>query len=377
VVINDNWLQRAKEYGGTIIVGDAPRSTVHVPILNGDQVTGIVSLQNLDREHAFTESDVRLLSTIASNMGVALENARLFEAERQRAAELAVINSVGEGLAQELTFQGIVDLVGDKIQEVFDAQIAGISLYDRTTDIIQNMYAVERGERLEPATYPLGRGFTSHVIQTRSPLVISSEQQRAQLESDVGSILSGNLEYGYPKTLIFMPIMKGEEVIGVVDIQNTDREHAFAESDVRLLQIIASSMGVALENARLFQEERQRAAELAVINSVGQALARQLDFQAVIDLVGEKVREVFRAQATYIALYDRKANLIRYPYFVGGETRHEIPPEAPGSGFTSHIIRTGESVVINDLETFRRIGPELTSLSSAMTTRWGRMPGCQ
>ena len=79
-------------------------------------------LEDYERENAFGESEVRLLTTVAASMGVALENARLFdETQRlfkeseQRAAELAIINSVQEGLAAQLDFQAIVDLVGDKI----------------------------------------------------------------------------------------------------------------------------------------------------------------------------------------------------------------------------------------------------------------------
>ncbi len=76
-----------------------------------------------------------------------------------------------------------------------------------------------------------------------------------------------------------------------------EREHAFSESDVRLLQTLANSMSVALENARLFDETQrllketeQRNAELAVINSIQQGMAAELNFQAIVDLVGEKLR---------------------------------------------------------------------------------------
>ena len=89
----------------------------------------MIVLENYERENAFGESEVRLLSTVAASMGVALENARLFdETQRllketeQRAAELAIINSVQQGIAAELDFQAIVDLVGDKLREVFTDQ---------------------------------------------------------------------------------------------------------------------------------------------------------------------------------------------------------------------------------------------------------------
>ena len=103
----------------------------------GDQARGVIYLMDIEREHAFSDSDVRLLQTLANSMSVALENARLFdETQRlfketeQRAAELAIINSVQAALAAELNMQGIYDAVGDKIREIFNKADVGIRIYD-------------------------------------------------------------------------------------------------------------------------------------------------------------------------------------------------------------------------------------------------------
>ena len=97
------------------------------PLVVGGRATGVISIQNLDREHAFDDSDQRLLATIAGSLGVALDNAQLVHETRQRNAELALINSVQAAIAGELDPQAIYDLVGDKLQEVFDAQVVDIS----------------------------------------------------------------------------------------------------------------------------------------------------------------------------------------------------------------------------------------------------------
>src|SRR5207342_526223 len=104
------------------------------------KITSYVSLQNVDKENAFSESDIRLLETLANSMSVALENARLFDETNrllketeQRTAELALINSVQEGLATELDIQGIYELVGDRIRGIFNAQVIDIVTYDKRT----------------------------------------------------------------------------------------------------------------------------------------------------------------------------------------------------------------------------------------------------
>ena len=100
---------------------------------------------------------------------------------------------------------------------------------------------------------------------------------------------------GPAESWLGVPILAGERVLGVIALESRQR-YAYSEADERFLSTLAASMGVALENARLFDETKHlltesndRAAELALINEIGAALARQLDFQAIVDLVGERV----------------------------------------------------------------------------------------
>ena len=99
------------------------------------------------------------------------------------------------------------------------------------------------------------------------------------------------------------------------------REHAYDENDARLLGALAGSMSVALENARLFDETQRllketevRNAELAVINSIQQALGVELDFQAIVDVVGDKLREVLASRDVSIGWWDEAAGTIDLVY---------------------------------------------------------------
>ena len=131
------------------MAGEPPKSVLFVPLVAGGKATGVISLQNVDREHAFSESDQQLLETLAGSLSVALENARLVHETRQRNAELALINSVQDAIAGELDQQAIYDAVGDRIREIFDAQV--VSIVDRSTrptGLMHYPYFIERGERL-------------------------------------------------------------------------------------------------------------------------------------------------------------------------------------------------------------------------------------
>ena len=149
-----------------------------MPLLVGGRATGVISLQNVDREHAFTETDERLLVTLAGSLSVALDNARLVHETRQRNAELALINSVQQAIAGELDPQAIYDLVGDKIQEVFDAQSVlhrRCSTRRPGSSII--LYAIERGERLEWSPMPARR---FHQARARDPRAADDQRGRGR-----------------------------------------------------------------------------------------------------------------------------------------------------------------------------------------------------
>jgi PAS domain S-box-containing protein len=346
LLIVENVESEGERYGSSTVAGEDTKSVLFVPLVTGGRATGVISLQNVDREHAYSESDQQLLTTLAGSLSVALENARLVHETRQRNAELALINSVQEAIAGELEPQAIYDAVGDRIRDVFDAQVVSITTLDDTSGLVHYPYLIERDERLQAEPRPLA-GFAKHVLETREPLLIA-ENLDVESERYGSSILAGDM----PKSVLFVPLVAGGKAAGVISLQNIDREYAFDEDDRRLLTTLAGSLTVALENARLVQETRQRVAELATVNSVGRALSSQLDLDGLIELVGERVRETFDADIAYVALHDEAAGQIEFAYYYeSGERRPEAPMEY-GEGLTSQILRSREPILENQREQY-------------------------
>src|SRR5207248_2659786 len=250
-----------------------------VPLKSDDARTvGVLAVQAYTKEARYTEQDKELLAFVGQHVGAALSRARAIEETRQRNAELALINSVQSALAGELELQAIYDVVGDKIQEIFDAQGTAIAILDEAAGLVSFPYLIERGERLWPAPVPFTAGFTKHVLETREPLMIN-EGIAVEAERYGAYVVAGEM----PKSLLWVPLASGGRAYGVISLDNFDREHAFDDADQRLLMTLAGSLSAALENARLVHETRQRNAELALINSVQEALAGELELQAIYD----------------------------------------------------------------------------------------------
>jgi GAF domain-containing protein/DNA-binding response OmpR family regulator len=351
IVINEDVRRRSAEVNSFTMAGDEePESMVYVPIIAGDNVLGVVSLQSYVRGHVFPESDVRLLETLTNSMSVALQNAQSFKAEQERVAELQIINSIQQGLAAELDFRAIVDLVGDKLRDVFQQKDVGIRIYDPATNMVSYPYAYENGKRITIPANPVKTGFNAHVFRTRETVVINENMEK-EMEK-FGSFTIPGTEAA--KSQVMVPLVVGDQARGLLEIVDMQRENAFSESDVRLLQTLANSMSVALENARLFDETQcllketeQRNAELAIINSVQAALVAELNIQGIYDAVGDKIREIFDAQVVDIALFDRRENLLHFPYTIERGVRF---PDEPMSlfGFRKHVIETRQYLLINE-----------------------------
>jgi signal transduction histidine kinase len=329
-------------------------------MLVGDFVRGSVSLQNVDKENAFSESDIRLLTTITNSMSVALENARLFDETNrllketeQRTAELAMINSVQDGLVREMDIQAIYDLVGERICKLFDTQTVLIRTFDHVAGMEHWKYVIEKGERYFSEPRPINWA-NKELIHTGQPILINENYLETAQKHGGKGVSMGSA----PKSAVFVPLKVGDVVKGSVSLQNIDREHAFSEADLRLLNTLTNSMSVALENARLFEEtnvllneSKQRAAELATVNNISRALASQLNPVDLVNMVGDQLKDLFNANIVYLALHNKKNNIINFPYQYGDD----MEPLTLGEGLTSKIILTGEPILINkNLKTLRK-----------------------
>ena len=124
---------------------------------------------------------------------------------------------------------------------------------------------------------------------------------------------------------------------------------------LEMLAFVGQHIGSALTRVRAIEETRQRNAELALVNEIGAALARQLDFEAITELVGERVRQLFQVRSIFIAIYDPATNLISWPYDIDEGERFQRDPMPLGDGMTSAVILNRRPIRVGTEE--RAVGP--------------------
>ena len=256
-LIPETRMKQLIEQGEVELVGATSEdsSLLGVPLTSEGHIIGALVAQSYTGAAGYTEKDKELLAYVGQHVGAALARVQAIEETRQRNAELAVINSVQEAaLAGELDLQAIYDLVGDKLREIFDAQVVDIGVYDEASGLIHFPYTIERGVRFPDEPIEL-IGFRKHVMETREPLMLEESSDEVAERYGNPHVLSGEPT----KSALFVPLVVSGRATGVVSLQNLDRTHAFTDADRRLLTTIARSLSVALENARLGRDaERTR-----------------------------------------------------------------------------------------------------------------------
>lgn len=248
-------------------------SRIIAPLIAQNQIVGYIYADMDSLYGTFTEVDSDMLGMLANQAAVTLDNVNWAQGLEQkveertaelraRVDELAIINRVQAGLASQLDVDTIYELIGEQLRSLFDSQAISIVSFDVERDVRHYHYILEQGQRLEVADAPIPP-MSKYIIQHKQPLLINNNFKERLTQ--IG-LKSNTLPGTKPtKSLLRMPILVDGEVRGVIGLDNIDHENAFTDTDVRLLTTLASSMSVALEKARLYQqaEEARTAANAA------------------------------------------------------------------------------------------------------------------
>jgi signal transduction histidine kinase/CheY-like chemotaxis protein len=331
--------------GEVELEGSYNEDGIGAPLMANGKIFGAIFVQSYTRGVHYSEQDDEVLAFVAQHIATALTRLQAIEAERQRNAELAILNQVGQAMVQTLNVKTITRIVGDMVREIFEADSVIIMLSAEQEKLIYPYYEYDKNEGgyidyVEP--FPLGTGLASKVITSRQPLMLATLEEEiangAYFPPEIIEKGSG----AFSQSWLGVPILAGERALGLIGLADY-KPHAFNENHLRLLQTLCSSVGVTIENARLFQSEQQRAAELATINTVSREMAAELGVESLIQLVGEQVRAVFDADIAYVALLDESSKTVNFPYSFG----EDLTPIEAGQGLAGKIIKTGEPLLIN------------------------------
>ena len=179
--------------------------------------------------------------------------------------------------------------------EVFDNRNLYIALYDDHKQEISFPIYTMGGERRAVASRPFGNGITEHVLRTKKTLWIPRDVQEFAASIGVASI-------GRPsQCYLGVPLLSSDKAVGVIAVQDYDRENVYTTADVELLSAIAAQTAAALENVRLYAAESRRAVQLQTAAEISTAAGSVLSVDELLPFVVNLIQQRFNLY--YVGLF--------------------------------------------------------------------------
>ena len=176
----------------------------------------------------------------------------------RRLAESAALSQVAAAISSVMEVQPLLEMIMGKSKEVMDAEASSLMLLDEETqELYFNVATGEKGAAIKEIRLPLGKGIAGWVAENREPLLVPDAYQdpRFNPEADKRS--------GFrTRSMVCVPLMIQERILGVVQVINPKYKESFEEGELRTFTSFADNAAIAVENARLYEEIKQRAEEL-------------------------------------------------------------------------------------------------------------------
>ncbi|MBI3160324.1 MAG: PAS domain S-box protein [Chloroflexi bacterium] len=292
-----------------------------------------------DPDRPFTDDEQNLLQQITAEVSEALERARLFEASQRSAAELAVLNEMGQAFTEALNVDSIIENIYIYAARLLDVEDFYVALHDPAGDQVSFPLVVLQSKRLTEdhemwAAFqprPTGSGLTGWIIQNRQSVLIENNAEEVLKRMGLPYLQAG----GQTQSWMGVPMTIGERVLGVVAAQSDTRPGLYGQHHLGLLTSIASQAAIAIDNARLFTQEQQRAEQERLVRTITDKVRRGVDTQSILRIALEELGQVLGADRAVVQLGTREQLLARTPAAeppAGGNGEGPPQPGANGTG---------------------------------------------
>jgi GAF domain-containing protein len=334
---------------------DRVRSMIAVPLkLDERKGIGVLYLNDANL-HSFTETEVSLLSTLATEAAIAIVNARLLqntsEALKKRVAEMETLQEINEAITSTLELDTILEMILDRALGLTKASCGTVRLISEDGQELvlksaQGATLASIGERLK-----LGEGVTG----------MAAQDSRAYRISDVQSPRWAHIHCaGIPgkRSELAVPMRFEGQVVGVISLESADTD-AFSDDDERLLVGLARQAAIAIQNAHLYDSAKRRIRDLEIVNDIAEIIGTKLDTQDLLKAIASQIADKLNcAHCTLFFPQKEKDELLLAPQVTHG-VHEEIMTRRfkLGEGLAGWVFQHGESLVLPDAKQDPRFSP--------------------
>jgi len=347
-----------------------------VPLLYGEQLIGVIVVQSTEIVNLFNQRHLSIMTAVASQASVAIQNARLFQQTQRALGETASLYQASAELNTAQSYDEILSAVRRHSVLGQDSHHVSINYFDTPwtpqrspewIEVITRWTAQETEDFM--ARYPL-QAYPSIAELLHSDQVLFIEDIKADPRLDE-SVRSLYTEVFQAASAIFVPLVVGAQWIGFINANYPEKVN-FPEPEIRRLLALAGQAAVATQNLRSVsiaqesaREAQERSEQIGLVNRVVSAMVSSPDLRQVLDAVAGELLSAFKLAHSNIALLNPERTSLTV---VAEQTDENIRAKGQSDAVGSHIpvkgnpsteqvLRTRRSLMIPDAQTSPLLAP--------------------
>ncbi len=285
----------------------AGASTLAVPFQAGE-MWNMLQLEH-DTTYEWQEEEQNLVRQVADQLGLALQNAQLYQETQKRASELATLNEIVRAVSAQIGLKDVLETAYRQIRALVPVDAFIAALYDEKTNLVSYPLVIDEGIYYDEKPLPLTpTNLTGQtLISGRTIQQFRTPEEAAADTAPDGAIGNKQKTSG---SLLFIPLKLGDKTIGCISVQSYTF-FAYSPEDIALLESIANQLTIALQNAQLFEEAQRSARQMSAVAEIATSISAILDIQNILNSAAHLTQRRFGLYHAHILLVDKEnQNLI-------------------------------------------------------------------
>jgi sigma-B regulation protein RsbU (phosphoserine phosphatase) len=258
---------------------------------------------------------------------------------RQEPIQLEFLMRLANALNATLDLQTIMQQTAELVRAVIDFRIFAILLLNDRTHDLRMRYQIGHTPAAERRRFRIGEGIVGEAAALKQPVLVD----------DVRTIKNYIPANDTVRSELAVPLIVKGRVIGVIDIES-EQVGYFQEEQRRLLELTASRVAVAIENARLYTRVSRQAQTLAVLTEISRDISSILDVDELLERIGQLLRRLIDYQMFAIMLVNERDNMLETQFAVRFGERYVPVERVPaGRGLVGAAVKTQAPVYAPDV----------------------------
>lgn len=297
---------------GAKITGKPAMSWLGVPLLARGDAIGAIIIQDLVKEHAFDDDDLNFLVSVASQVAGAIHTVRLLNESKQSALQFETAAEIARDISSSLDLDELLQKAVDLIRSRFHFYHASVFLKDLPGEFVVIREATgDAGAQLKRTGHKLAVGSKSvvgFVAGNGEPLIVNDTNRDATYYA--------NPFLPETRSEAAIPLKVGERIVGILDVQSTQL-YAFAEDNLRTLQILADQLAIAVVNTELFAETQEHLAQHRLLHHITTTAASGTTLDEALQSAVNGLQVTLGGDRVAIMLADREKKILEVKAAVG------------------------------------------------------------